>query len=158
MRKLLFYSVLTGLVILNSFLLANPNILGKIGLILYNYHYLRNFPRTLITVSLVVGISVALAELINFLVKNHVVNRKTGIIILSALTLVAFAVLVNTAIAFSKWAYSHTGLRFELGAFVLPTLLICVFVHTLLMLPTEPEAFPESPAAKEQMHPQNPTE
>ncbi len=158
MRKLLFYSVLTGLVILNSFLLANPNILGKIGLILYNYHYLRSFPRTLMTVSLVVGTSVALAELINFLVKNHVVNRKTGIIMLSVLTLVAIVVLVNTAIAFSKWTYSHTGLRFELGAIVLPTLLICVFVYTLLMLPPEPEAFPESPAAKEQMHTQNPTE
>ena len=158
MRKLFFYSVLTGLVILNSFLLANPNILGKIGLIIYNYHYLRNFSRTLITVSLVVGTSVALAELINFLVKNQFVNRRTGVIVLSVLTLVAFVALVNTAIAFSKWTYSHTGLRFQIGAFILPTLLICVFVYTLLKLPTIPEAFPESPVANEQIHPQNPTE
>ncbi|AYB32283.1 hypothetical protein [Chryseolinea soli] len=145
MRKLSFYFCLIALVILDSFLLSKPNLLGKIGLIIYKYHYLRTFPRTLLTVSIVVVIAFALAELISFLVKRRTLKRVLGTVVLVLLIAVSFATLVKTGMDFSTWTYSHTGLRFRFGAYLLPTLLIVLFTYALVRLPKPDEVFPESP-------------
>ena len=145
MRKLSFYFFLIALVILDSFLLSKPNLLGKIGLIIYKYHYLRSFPRTLLTVSIVVVIAFLLAELVSFLVKRRTLKRALGTIVLALLIVVSFAALVKTGMDFSTWTYSHTGLRFRFGAYLLPTLLIVLFTYALVKLPKPDEVFPESP-------------
>ena len=109
---------------MDSFLLSNPNLLGKIGLIIYKYNYLRTFPRTLLTVSIVMAISIAVAELVRMLVNRQVLKRATGLIILSLLIFVAAAALIKTGLDFSTWAYSHTGHRFKYGAYLLPLMLV----------------------------------
>jgi len=145
MRKLSFYFFLIALVILDSFLLSKPNLLGKIGLIIYKYHYLRTFPRTLLTVSIVVVIAFGLVELISFLVKRRTLKRALGTVVLALLIAVSFAALVKTGMDFSTWTSSHTGLRFRFGAYLLPTLLITLFTYALVKLPKPDEVFPESP-------------
>jgi uncharacterized membrane protein YjgN (DUF898 family) len=145
MRKLSFYFFLIALVILDSFLLSKPNLLGKIGLIIYKYHYLRTFSRTLLTVSIVVVIAFVLAELIGFLVKRRTLKRALGTVVLAVLIAVSFAALVKTGMDFSTWTYSHTGLRFRFGAYLLPTVLIVLFTYALVKLPKPDEVFPESP-------------
>lgn len=129
MRRPTFYSILVALLILNAFLLSKPNLLGKIGLIIYKYYYLRSFPRTLLTVSIVCCIAIALMELFSFLVRRRIINSTVGAIIFGLFVAMGFAQLVKTGIDFSSWTYSHTGLRFRLGAFMLPTLLILIFTY-----------------------------
>lgn len=148
MRRSVFYSFLTGLVILNAFLLARPNLLGKIGLIVYKYYYLRSFPRTLLTVTLVCVTAVLLMELVHFVVKRRVISSVAASIMFGLLVALAFAQFMRIGIDFSSWTYSHTGLRFRLGAFMLPTLVICIFTYGWLALPRRDELPDTSPEEK----------
>lgn len=75
-RKLYFYLVVACLSVINSLLLASPNLLGKIGLLIYHYRFLRTFPRTLLTVSIAVVFAVLIAEFIALLVKNRTLKKK----------------------------------------------------------------------------------
>jgi hypothetical protein len=135
MRRSGFYSALVGLIILNAFLLSKPNLLGKIGLIVYKYYYLRSFPSTLLTVTLVCAIAAGLMELVSYLVRRRIIGRTLGAAILGFLVALGFAQLVKTGFDFSAWTYSHTGLRFRLGAFMLPTVVIAIFTCGWLRLP-----------------------
>ena len=135
MSRAAFYSITTGLIILNGYLLSKPNLLGKIGLVIYKYHYLRTFPRTLLTVSVICGIAIVLSESIAFLVRSNRVSIGIGSAALVLLLTLAVAQLVVTGIDFSAWTYSHTGLRFRLGAFMLPTVVICILAYGLIKLP-----------------------
>ncbi|HTE31386.1 MAG TPA: hypothetical protein VK666_13490 [Chryseolinea sp.] len=132
MRKSVFYFLVACLVVLNGYLLARPNLIGKIGLIVYKYYYLRSFPRTLLTVTIVCAIAIGLTELISVLMQRHILGRTIGPVITIIFVLLAFAQLIKTGIDFSTWSYSHTGLRFRLGAFMLPTLMIVIFTYSLL--------------------------
>ena len=139
MRKSAFYSIVVGLIILNGFLLSKPNLLGKIGLIVYKYYYLRSFPRTLLTVTIVCTIAAGLMELFSFLSRRRIIGRTLASIMFGLFVLLGFAQLVKTGIDFSSWTYSHTGLRFRLGAFMLPTLVIFIFTQGWLRLPRSGE-------------------
>ena len=66
-RKVTFYWMVLTLILIDSWLLSKPNILGKIGLIIYKYHYLPSFPRTLLTVWTVVSISILVVLLVQYL-------------------------------------------------------------------------------------------
>ncbi|MGC3948555.1 MAG: hypothetical protein QM762_29320 [Chryseolinea sp.] len=135
MRRSTFYSVVVALIILNGYLLSKPNLLGKIGLIVYKYYYLRSFPRTLLTVTIVCAIAVLLMELFSYLVRRRAIGLMLGGILFGLLLALSFAQLVKTGIDFSTWSYSHTGLRFRLGAFLLPTVVIYIFTYGWLRLP-----------------------
>jgi hypothetical protein len=135
MRRSGFYALTVGLIILNGFLLSKPNLLGKIGLIVYKYHYLRSFPRTLLTVAIVCAMGAGIMELFSFLVSRRIVTRPLGVIMFGLFVALSFAQLVKTGIDFTAWTYSHTGLRFRLGAFMLPTLVILIFTYGWLTLP-----------------------
>lgn len=127
-----FYLFLTALVVLDSVLLRSPNLLGKIGLIIYKYHYLRTFPKALLTVALVVGVAVILAETIHFVVKNEIMKRLIGKVILFLLILASVTIFVKTVLDFTTWSYAHTGLRFRIGAYLLPVILVMsLSVHSL---------------------------
>jgi len=147
--RITFYLLIFSLVVLDSVLLRSPNLLGKIGLIVYNYHYLRTFPKALLTVSLVVGGAVVIGEVIRFLVKRSAIKRITGKVVLIVLMALVAAVFVKTAIDFTAWSYSHTGLRFRIGAHVLPAILFVVFFYTYSTLPKIHRPFPESPSSAE---------
>ena len=146
MRRLFFYGLLFPLVVLNGYLLSKANILGKIGLFIYRYQYLKNFTNALLTVTLVTATAIVIAELILIMVRKENIKRSTGILILASLATAATAVFVYTVIVFLKnWSYGHIGLRFQIGAALLPVLLIGIFVFALFKLPKVPAAFPLSP-------------
>jgi len=134
-KKLSFYAVIACLVVIDALQLSSPNLLGKIGLFIYKYSYLRTFPKTLLTVSLAVGVAILLAELIALLVKKQVVSRWLGGMLLVVFILLSAAALYKTMHDFSAWSYAHTGRRFRYGAYLLPLILILVFGYRLFVLP-----------------------
>jgi hypothetical protein len=138
-RKVTFYWTLLTLMLVNSWLLSKPNILGKIGLIIYKYHYLRSFPRTLLTVWIVISISVLIVLLVQYLTKQQTLSKTVSTIILSAFLVSSVLILVKVAIDFTAWSYSHTGLKFRIGAHMLPALLITVFTNGLIQIRRVPE-------------------
>jgi hypothetical protein len=135
--------------VLDSVLIRSPNLLGKIGLIIYKYSYLRTFPRTLMTVGSVVGMAVLITEIIRWMTQRNVLKRVVSISILLVLTLASIALLVKTGIDFTAWTYSHTGLRFRIGAYLLPLILTLVFAYTLFTLPKLNEQPPSIPVLDE---------
>ena len=144
--RVTFYLFLIALTLLDAVLLRSPNLLGKIGLVIYNYHYLRTFPKALLTVSLVIGISVILGELIRIGVQRFLLKRLTGKLLLMLLMTLAVTLLVRTGIYFSSGIYSQTGICFRLGACLLPAILLVVFIFSWVTLPRIDSSLPDQPA------------
>jgi hypothetical protein len=140
-RKVSYYWILLTLMLVDSWLLSKPNLLGKIGLIIYKYHYLRSFPRTLLTVWIVVSISVLIVLLVQFLMKREKLSRLISTAVLAACFIAAALIMTKVAIDFTSWSYSHTGLKFRLGAYLLPAILMIIFGNGIIQLqaksPTE---------------------
>lgn len=138
-RSLLFYTIIILLVLMDSLLLSSPNLLGKIGLFIYKYQYLRTFPRTLLAVSIVILVAMVIAESIRLLARSKFIWRGVGFTILFIFLVASIAILIKTGLDFSKWTYGHTGQRFKYGAYLLPVMLILVFGYGLVTLPKPPE-------------------
>lgn len=138
-KKVYFYVVVVCLVLIDALLLSSPNLLGKIGLVIYKYFYLKNFPRTLLTVSILILAAILVAEFIGLLVKNKKLKRSFGIILLLVLVVLSGAVLYQTVVSFLAWTYAHTGLRFRYGAYLLPCILMFVFGYKIFNLPEKVE-------------------
>ena len=143
--KINFYLFLIALIVLDAVLIRSPNLIGKIGLWFYKYHYLRTFPKALLTVSLVVGLSVIIAESIRFVVKRELIKRLAGQVILFMLTVLCLIFLTKVIMDFSEGSYSHTGIRFKFGAYLLPAILVVVFIYTWITLPRLQPPLPEWP-------------
>jgi hypothetical protein len=144
-----FYLFIAALSVLDAVLLRSPNLLGKIGLIVYKYSYLRTFPKALITVASVVGVCIFIIEVIRWTTTKEIIKRSVAVVILLAFTLACVLILVKTYIDFTAWSYSHTGLRFRFGAYLLPAILIVAFGYSLFTLPKAHVPFPESPVMEE---------
>jgi hypothetical protein len=134
-NRITFYLFLMALTVLDAVLIRSPNLIGKIGLWFYKYHYLRTFPKALLTVSLVVGVSAVLAEIVRFVVRKELIKRVAGQVILFLLAILSLALLAKVVMDFSVGTYSHTGIRFKLGAYLLPAILFVVFIYTSITLP-----------------------
>ena len=148
--RLNFYLFIIALVILDAVLIRSPNLLAKIGLLVYKYHYLRTFPKALLTVSLVIGIAVIFSETIRFAVKKELLKRLAGSVLFFLLTALALALFIKVGMDFSSGSYGHTGLRFRSGAYLLPAILVTVFAYGWITLPKpQTPPFPESPMIKE---------
>jgi hypothetical protein len=130
-RKVAFYWFVLTLVFVDSWLLSKPNILGKIGLAIFKYHYLRSFPRTLLTVWIVVSISVLIVYAVHYLLKQQKLSRTFATVILGACLVASLLIMGKVYIDFSSWSYSHTGIKFIYGAHILPMILILVFINGL---------------------------
>jgi hypothetical protein len=148
-NRLLFYGVIVILTVVDSYLLASPNLLGKIGLFIYKYQYLRTFPKTLLTTFIVVFASILITELIHLLIKKQIMRTGSGRFFLLLFVLLSVAIFAKTAIDFSTWTYGHTGTRFKYGAYLLPVLLINVFGYALFKVPKVDDKWPESPSMNE---------
>lgn len=133
-KKVTFYWIVLTLMLVDSWLLSKPNILGKIGLIIYKYHYLRSFPRTLLTVWIVVSISVLIVLLVQFLVKQEKLSRAIATVVLGACVAASLLIVVKVYIDFTSWSYSHAGLKFRYGAYLLPTILTVIFANGLFQI------------------------
>ena len=134
-NRITFYLFLMALIVLDAVLIRSPNLIGKIGLWFYKYHYLRTFPKALLIVSLVVGISAIIAEIIRYVVKKELIKRMAGQVILFLLAVVSLILLARVVTVFSEGTYSHTGTRFKFGAYLLPAILFVVFIYTSITLP-----------------------
>ena len=134
MKHRSFFIIVALLVFLDSILLASPNLLGKLGLLIYKYYYLRTFSRTLITVTLVCGSFILISFIIHSLVNKHFLKRTISIFILSLLLGTVILVYAKVIIDFSSWSYSHTGWRFKLGACLLPLIVMFILVYNMISL------------------------
>jgi hypothetical protein len=156
-RKVTFYWILLTLILVDSWLLSKPNLLGKVGLIIYKYHYLRSFPRTLLTVWLVVSVSILVFLFVQYLMKQKKLSKTVASLILGIFLFFSLLILVKVYIDFTAWTYSHTGWKFRYGAYLLPMIVMLVFVNGLIQIyrtpspvaeeenPLATDAFPESP-------------
>jgi len=143
-----FYLFIIALVILDAVLLRSPNLLGKIGLWIYKYHYLRTFPKALLTVSLVVMVTIIISETIRLAVKKQSLKRFVAHVLFFLLTALSLALATKVGLDFSSGSYEHTGLRFRSGVYLLPAILVMVLVYGWFTLPKAPILFPEMPADK----------
>jgi hypothetical protein len=133
-RRVAFYWVLLTLMLIDSWLLSKPNILGKIGLIIYKYHYLRSFPRTLLTVWIVVSIAVLIVLLVQYLLKQEKLSKAVATVVLSVFVAFSLLIMAKVYIDFTSWSYSHTGLKFRYGAYLLPMILVIIFSNGIFQI------------------------
>lgn len=147
MKHRSFYIILLILIFLDSVLLASPNLLGKLGILIYKYHYLKTFSRTLVTVSLVCGSFVLITSLIQLLVNRQLLTRRVARFFLFLLLIFVIGIYAKVIIDFSSWSYSHTGWRFKLGAYLLPLIVMYIIIYTIATL--KREQFPLRETEKE---------
>src|SRR5438046_714068 len=101
MKRLIFYPFISFLIVLDSLLLSRPNFLGKLGLAVYHYNYLRTFPKALLTVSIVLGIAMAICEAIAYFANRGKLGRRMSNGILLVLVVVCSGLLIKTTLDFS---------------------------------------------------------
>lgn len=128
--RLLYFVILALLSVIDALLISKPNFLGKLGLWLFKYCYLRTFPRAFLTVSIVVGVALLLSEFVLFISRRKVISKGVGLISL-VFVLASGGILFKIFHDFSKGIYSHTGTYFRYGVFLLPSVLILIFTIAL---------------------------
>ncbi|GAB3559394.1 hypothetical protein [Spirosoma fluminis] len=121
MRNPFFYILLLVLVVLDGWLLAHPNLIGRAGVFFFDYTYLETFPKALGTVAAVVAISMLISGIISRL------GRPLSIIILVALFAGSAFYTFQSFTQYNSGVYKLTGAGFRAGAILLPGLLVLVF-------------------------------
>lgn len=135
MKARFFYlTILSLLSIIDALLISKPNFLGKLGLWLFKYSYLRTFPRAFVTVSIVVGAALLLSEIVLFIARRKVISKGVGLMISLVFVLASGGILFKIFHDFSKGIYSHTGAYFRYGVFLLPSILILIFTIALIRM------------------------
>ena len=145
MKRVAGFILLVLLTTVNAYLIANPNLLGKLGFIIFKYSFLRTFPRAWITVAVVVATVLLITEAVVWLNARHVLSRKVVVSVLIGMVLLFVFVLIKTAIDFQGWSYSHAGNKLRYGAYLLPIILISITSVGLLKVLKQKPRFPESP-------------
>ncbi|MEO6286262.1 MAG: hypothetical protein ABIN80_25980 [Dyadobacter sp.] len=133
-RKISSMLLLLILSVTDAYLLAHPNLIGKIGVLVYKHSYIKNFPRALLTVALVVGVSLLICELVYRFVK-----KKTALLVYPTFITIALGWFMYVYITFSSFSYSITGKAFIYGAHLLPVILMGLYGRYLVkrLLETE---------------------
>ncbi|GAB3777840.1 hypothetical protein GCM10028818_25680 [Spirosoma horti] len=126
MRNPSFYILLLVLVVLDAWLLAHPNLIGKAGVFFFDYTYLETFPKALGTVSVVVGLTLLISWAIGQL------NKPASIGITVALLTASVYYLFQSFTQYNSGIYKLTGAGFRAGAILLPGLIVLVFGEGLL--------------------------
>ncbi len=132
--RFLYIIIIALLSVIDALLLAKPNFLGKIGLWVFKYSYLRTFPRALITVSIVVGTAFLIGESIVLIGKKKWIKKSIGLLLLLIFFLAAGGILAKVIHDFSNGIYSHTGVYFRYGVFLFPGILLLVFATSFFRL------------------------
>lgn len=126
MKNPFFYMLLLVLVVLDGWLMAHPNLIGRAGVFFYEYNYLKTFPRALATVVAVTALAVLLAW------AGSRAGRTVGSLLLFMLLLLAGYWLTISTIRFNSGLYKLTGAGFRAGAILLPGLVTLVLGKGLL--------------------------
>jgi hypothetical protein len=98
----------------NAYLITQNNVLGKLGLLIYDYKMLRGFGPALFTVVISVGLCYGLA---GFLSSKKAAWAKWLLVL--GLVFSVF-LLISTVIQFSGGSYAKTGTGFKVGMQMLP--------------------------------------
>ena len=125
MRNPFFYVLLLILVVLDGWLMAHPNLIGRLGIFIYEYDSLATFPRALGVVSGVV----AVALLLNWGIGR--LSQPVAIGLLTALGAAGIYWLLSSINQFTSGVYKMTGAGFRAGAILLPGLVVAVFAKKL---------------------------
>jgi len=145
MKRIVWWILLLGVMVVDAYLIAKPNLLGKLGFIIYKYHYLRTFPRALLTVAIVVAIVWIITQVIVWLAYKEIIVKRIAIVILTVLVVLFVFIGIKTALDFQSWSYSHSGHKLKYGAYLLPIILIFVSGSGLIQVFRQTPRFPESP-------------
>lgn len=121
MRNPFFYALLLMLAVLDSWLLAHPNLIGQAGVFFFDYDYVETFPKALSTVAIVISVALFVAWSIRRL------GRAIGSILLIALLAVSVYWLFDSFLLYDSGVYKLMGAGFRAGAVLLPGLLVLVF-------------------------------
>lgn len=122
MRNPFFYVLLLVLVVLNAWLLANPNLIGRVGVFLYEYDYISTFPRALGTVAAVIAVALLIGLAVRRLFK-----RPIALVITAMLVVIGILWVVQAVGQFTSGVYQFTGAGFKAGAILLPALVTLTF-------------------------------
>lgn len=121
MRNPFFYVLLLVLVVLDSWLLANPNLIGQLQDFYLERTYFETFPKALGTVAVIVGIALLIAWLVGRLGRALGLPALLGLLVLSAYW------LFRTYTRYNSGIDQFTGEGFRAGAVLLPGLVVLVF-------------------------------
>ncbi len=132
--RISFYALIIVLTVMDAFLISNPNLLGKLGFVIYKFSYLRTFPRALLTVSIVVGVLFIITQSVVWLSKKEWLPKKLSVSVLVFVLLLFVLIWVKTAYDFQSWSYGHSGLKLKYGAYLLPFILIVVTASGLFQV------------------------
>lgn len=126
-KKISSLLLLLVLTITDAYLLSHPNLIGKLGVLLYKHTYIKNFPTALLTVTLVVGISLFICEILKRFSSLNV--QKILFSLFLVVSVIWLAYVYNT---FSSFSYRMTGKAFIYGAHLLPVMMIGIYGRYLL--------------------------
>lgn len=111
----------------DAYLLSHPNLIGRIGILIYRHDYLKTFPRALATVFLVLGICLFICEVIR---RIRLPRAATAWYLM--LMVLGMALFSYVYVSFASLTYSMTGKAFIYGAHLLPILMIGIFGRYLI--------------------------
>lgn len=117
MKNPFFYILLLVLAVLDAWLLANPNLLGRVGVFLYEHDYISTFPRALGTVGAVLAVTLLLG-----LAVRRFFKRPIALVLTAMLVVVGLLWVVQAVGQFTSGMYQFTGAGFKAGAILLPAL------------------------------------
>lgn len=117
-KKLSSLLLLVVLSVTDAYLLAHPNLIGRLGVLLYKHTYIKDFGSALITVSSAVAVSLAICELLLLFTA-----KKTQLVCFSLFLIVSVAWLAYVYNTFSSFSFRITGKAFIYGAHLLPVIL-----------------------------------
>lgn len=126
-KKISSLLLLLVLTITDAYLLSHPNLIGKLGVLLYKHTYIKNFPTALLTVTLVVGLSLFICEILKRFSSANV--QKILFSLFLVVSVIWLAYVYNT---FSSFSYRMTGKAFIYGAHLLPVMMIGIYGRYLL--------------------------
>jgi len=120
-NNIFYYLVLLILTLTDAWLLAHPNLIGRVGIFLYDYDYLETLPKAMGTI----GVTVLVALLLAWGFKK--LKRPLNLILTIAVTAACLFAVIQTYTKFTSGTYQFTGSGFKTGAILLPIILTIVF-------------------------------
>jgi hypothetical protein len=116
--KKLSIGLLLAFAVFDAYALSHPNLLGRVGVLFYDYWYIQTFPKAFITIALTIG----LVYFGSILIKNKL-SARGALLVVSLLLAVVLLAMIQTFLKFSAGTYAHTGSLFKWGAKLLPVVL-----------------------------------
>jgi hypothetical protein len=123
-KQQIFLLLILG--VTDAYLISHPNLIGKLGVFVYKYEMIKNFPISMVTVLS----SLAICLLISVFLERQVGKKWAKYGLVTGL-IISVLVLIQVYFKFSSGSYAHTGKGFKYGMHLLPFLFIYIFANGL---------------------------